>query len=148
MPQLAFVSGFPRREIAPPGASVWGEEPPDAYAQAEAHYFAWLQFLQEMEALFKKHVYEAEEPSQIDFRLHRQHLYAALAWGESAAVDFSTLEGEQAANYVKIVDEKIASLRETLAEWHGATDDPSIPQSFRQGLAEAERRVDLQEFPE
>ncbi len=148
MPSPAVISDTPRRETLPPDLRLWiNEEVADRFQEAEAQFQDWLKALGKMEALFAKHVYRNDDATQLDFRQHRQCLYASLARGEALAVDFETLgESAGAPKYVELIDEKLEALRAVLREWHGPADDPALPQSCRQGFFEARNGIGLEEL--
>ena len=123
------------------------------FASLEKDFGAWVAEIQGNEELFRKHVYENDHPSQLDFRQHRASLSVAIARGESLALLFLSSEGEGAPHYVDLIDEKITALRAVLHEWHGEIQgDANLPESLREGLKEAEEGRGLEiwipSFPE
>src|SRR4051794_12497219 len=109
-----------RGEIAPAPSHVWLREKHGELALLEKEFSAWVAEIQSNEELFKKHVYENENPTQLDFRQHRASLSVTIAWGETLALKFVEVEGQGGERYVDLIDEKIIALRSVFHEWHGA----------------------------
>ena len=142
-------SGSISAEQSAPEAPVWKrEEPAHQVHELDARFREWQHHLQEVEALFQKHVYGNDQATQLDFRQHRQLLYSMLAAGEALAIEFELLGEKEAGQSVQTIDQKLDALRIVLHEWHGPADDPALPESFRQGLLEARNRIGLEPLEE
>lgn len=129
-----------KRAAARPHVQVWAKETGDRLSELNDAFADWVKVIRKNEELFQRHVYENDSPGQLDFRQHRQSLYAMLAAGEALAVEFTLLGAAEVA----LIDQKLAALRHVLHEWHGPVSDPAIPESFRQGMREAGEQAGLQ----
>jgi hypothetical protein len=123
---------------------LWREKEEDEYTLLERRLAAWINALSEGESLFKKHVYENDDVTNLDLRQHRGCLYCALYTGEDLAVDFLFLneptKKDVTQKIIMFIDQKLDELRQTLHAWHGNLNDQTdIPQSFKDAIHELDR---------
>jgi hypothetical protein len=117
--------------------------------ECEENFRRWSKYLEECEEKFRLHVYEKEEPSDLDFRQHRANLFQALYLGEDLALAFLALQNQEAAApYLKLIEMKKDGLFRVLLDWHLPPDFvDSVPESFKEGMrAIAEGKIS--EFPD
>src|SRR4051794_4277593 len=110
---MAFPApGVSQREIAPSSHRVWLNEQPTESLSLEQKFLQWTAAIEFDEALFQRHVYGNDEPTELDFRQHRACLCQAIATGETLAIEFlANNPNGDGAEYVGRIDEKLASLR-------------------------------------
>jgi len=141
------AKAFPGREIAPPSHQRWAKETEDGFAALEERFREWGALAEKNEELFQRHVYKNEDAFDGDFRQHRLSLCEMMGMGEEIAYDFLAFvaknpETDQeiqvaALSYVKIMDQKLASLRATLFQWHGDIEaQVDLPESLKEGCRE------------
>jgi hypothetical protein len=127
------------------------ERGPDPEKWLSMQLASWLKDVAESEEVFRQHVYENKDVTQMDFRQHRASLFAFLSDGENLAIGYTlwaeaTKKEKEALAAVNLLDEKLAVLRNILWKWHGPLEAQSdVPESFKQGAKEADegKIVDL-----
>jgi hypothetical protein len=131
-------TAIPAREIRPPSYSQWVS---DGFAQLENMYTEWVVSLAKIEELAQKRIYDADDTTDFDLRMHRMLLYGVLQQGEVLALGIEKYMSEneddavQAPDYLNLVDKKLESVRHILHKWHCPVDaQDEIPESFFQGL--------------
>ena len=104
------------------------------------------------EKLFREHVYENNDLTELDIRQHRTSLFAMLADGESivlAFVEWALKSGKakETNAFITLLDQKLSELMKTLWEWHGPLEAQSdVPDSFKRSAQEVDsgKIVDLE----
>jgi hypothetical protein len=138
MPAVATKIAIPSREIRPPSYSQWVS---DGFSQLENMYTEWVASLAKIEELAQKRIYDADDTTDFDLRMHRMLLYGVLQEGEVIALGIESYMAEneddavQAPDYLNLVDKKLESVRHILHKWHCPVDvQDGIPESFFEGL--------------